>query len=94
MEQWSHIIFYIHMGGELLRVGDANVEYKGRVQDVLSINYSMKYKEFTTMACQLLNILPNNLTCMYTLAYDLLASIPLQNDNDFIKFIRYNQQFA
>ena len=87
MEQLNHLICFIHMGGELVWVGDTNVEYKGRVRDVLSIDCCMTYKEFTIMACHLLNIPPNNLTFTYTLAYDLLASMPLRNDHDFINFL-------
>ena len=35
MEQQSEIICYIDIGGELVRVSDVNVEYKGGVRDVM-----------------------------------------------------------
>ena len=41
---------------------------------------------FRVSQCQLLNILPNNLTFMYPLAYNLFVSIALQNDNDSLCF--------
>ena len=67
MEQSIHIICYIHTGGELVWVGDVNVDYKGGVRHVMSIDCGIKYKEFTTMTCQQLNISQENLTFTYTL---------------------------
>ena len=37
--------FNLLYSGELVRVGDANDEYKGEVRDVLSIDYGLKYEE-------------------------------------------------
>ena len=46
MEQPNEIICYIHIRGELVRVDDVNVEYKGGVHDIMHIEHDMQYEEF------------------------------------------------
>ena len=70
MEQPSEIICYIRFGGELVRVGDVNVEYKGGVRDVKPNEHGMQYEEFIATTCQTLNnITQENLLFTLTALY-------------------------
>ena len=94
MEISQSIYYYLHVGGDLLRGDDGNMEYKGGHRDGMTIGKGMTYDEYVARVCAKIHINPERATFAYTLPLDPLALQPLRSDEDFTNMISFSEWFA
>ena len=87
------IFYYIHEGGEWVTSPNGSAKHSGHHHESTDVNRNMFHAKFWANVCGVLNIQPLSAKISYTLQFDPLCLVPLDDDASVLRMFRYKDKF-